>query len=99
MAVRLTKKSLLEFIEAHDPDEEVGLVGSATRCPISQFIEANGGENPATTEELYSYWGRNGYVQRSMPLWASRFVNEVDKTAGYCDPVPAQTAKNVLEGV
>ena len=78
--MKLTRKGFRAWLAGHEPEAIVGVARSRCRCPLAIYIGHS--INPVSDP--------------SLPIWADRFVGQVD-SADLFAPITASRALEILD--
>jgi len=96
----LTRAAFVAWLRTKHPRTKAGLVGVSTSCPLAKFLMQTTGVPHCVNEKYYvprTVVDDNLRKVRKLPLWAQRFVQEIDNCDGRS--ISAGRALRIIENI
>jgi hypothetical protein len=96
--MRLDRNKFLAWLKAKAPNEIVGVARDGCGCPLARFYEeTSGGSEIAIFDSGDGHFADRGYSRLRLPVWAGRFVRNIDDEEPDDHQVEAWRALQLLE--
>lgn len=74
----IKEEAFIEWLTSFPEEEIIGKVGDPLNCPLSKFIETITGEKYVIGSENIVRTDPDDYTLIPLPVWAQKFVAELD---------------------
>lgn len=96
--MRLDRSKFLAWLKAKAPNEIVGVTRDSCGCPLTRFYkETSRGSELAIFDSGDGLFADRGYSRLRLPIWAARFVRNIDDEELDDHQVEAWRAIQLLE--